>query len=158
MEIQGYPNYLIYQDGRIWSHARLPGRFLKHAVNQKGYHRVCLCRDGKKKHFSVHRLVAIHFIANPDNKPEVDHINQNTHDNRLENLRWATKSENGQNTGNYKCNTSGHKCIIYHKGVDRWKFDKRINKKIYLKYFRTKIEAIVYKFCFILCRKYFLKS
>ena len=154
MEIQGYPNYLIYQDGRIWSNYG-KGGFLKQGVYKGGYHRVGLCREyGKRKHFSVHRLVAIHFIANPDNKPEVDHINKNTHDNRIENLRWVTSLENGQNKGNYKCNTSGHKCISYHKQSDRWQFDKMINGKTYRKCFRTKIDAICYKFCFILSRKY----
>ena len=149
MEIQGYPNYLIYPDGRIWSNYR-KGGFLKHAVHWKGYHQVDLRRDGKRKMFSVHRLVAIHYIPNPDNKPEVDHINRIRHDNRLENLRWVTSLENGQNKGNYKCNKSGHRCISYHKQRNVWRFQKRINKKTYRKLFRTKIDAIVYKFCFIL--------
>ena len=152
MEIQGYPNYLIYQDSRIWSNYQ-KGGFLKQAVTKDGYHRVCLCRDEKKKMFYVHRLVAIHFIANPDNKPEVDHINQNPHDNRVENLRWVTRLENGQNMGMFKTNTSGHKNISYRKQSDGWQFNKTINKKRYTKYFETKIDAIVYKFCFILCRK-----
>ena len=153
MEIQGHPNYLIYQDSRIWSNYG-KGRFLKHGVHKNGYHFVILSRDGKTKHFFVHRLVAIHFIANPDNKPEVDHINQNPHDNRLENLRWATHRENMNNKGNYKNNKSGHKNIGYFKGKNRWRFEKTINKVRYQKYFETKIEALCYKFCFILCRKY----
>tara|TARA_R110000823_G_C15637043_1_gene469377 strand:- start:111 stop:584 length:474 start_codon:yes stop_codon:yes gene_type:complete len=153
MEIQGYPNYLIYQDGRVWSNIR-KGKFLKHAVNHGGYHRVGLSRDNKGKYFSVHRLVAIHFIANPDNKPEVDHINRDRSDNRVENLRWVTRLENGQNTGKQTNNTSGHKNIYYKKKSDSWKFEKRINKVNYQKIFRTKTEAICYKFCFILSRKY----
>ena len=149
MEIEDYPNYLIYPEGRVWSKIG-KGRFLKHTVNQDGYHQVGLCRDGKQKKFKVHRLVAQAFIPNPDNKPEVDHINQNTHDNRLENLRWVTSLENGQNKGKNKSNTSGHKNIRYHKQSDGWEFIKVINKKRYTKFFRTKIDAIVYKFCFLL--------
>ena len=149
MEIEGFPNYFIYPDGRIWSNYG-KGKFMKHAVDKDGYHKVGLCQDGKQKRFSVHRLVAQAFIPNPDNKPEVDHINQDRSDNRLENLRWVTALENGQNKGNYNTNTSGHKNIYYHKSRDIWSLDKNINKKRYTKYFRTKIDAIVYKFCFLL--------
>ena len=149
MEIEGYPNYLIYPDGRVWSKPG-KGRFLKHAVERGGYHSVSLYQDRKRKIWKVHRLVAIHYIPNPDNKPEVDHINQNPHDNRLENLRWATRSEQEQNKGDRINNTSGHKYISYHKQSDSWRFEKTINKKRYLKYFETKIGAMCCKFCFLL--------
>ena len=148
MEIEGHPLYMIYPDGTAYT--RIRRRFLKQTVSNRGYHRVGLSRDGKRKHYSVHRLVAEAFIPNPDNKPEVDHINQVRFDNRVENLRWVTSLENGQNKGTNKLNTSGHKNIIYQKRTTRWKFEKRVNKKRYHKHFRTKIEALVYKFCFIL--------
>ena len=151
MEIQGYPLYMIYPDGTVFT--RIRRKFLKQGVNQGGYHRVCLCRDGKPKGFCVHRLVGEAFIPNPDNKPELDHINQDKSDNRIENLRWVTKSENCQNKGTNITNTSGHKNISYQKRQNIWKFKKTINKKIYHKFFRTKIEALCYKFCFILRRK-----
>lgn len=50
------------------------------------------------KHYRVHRLIAETFLDNPQCKPEIDHINRNPGDNRLENLRWATRSENNRNT------------------------------------------------------------
>ena len=153
MEIEGFRGlYMIYPDGGIWSNYG-KGKFLKHVVNQGGYHQVSLCRDRKQKIFYIHRLVAIHYIPNPDNKPFVDHINQNTHDYRLENLRWVTHSENMQNKGKNITNTSGHKYISYHKQRNVWKFQKRINKKLYQKCFDTKIEALCYKLCFILRHK-----
>lgn len=50
--------------------------------------------EGKRKTFYVHRLVAEAFIPNPDNLPTVNHINEDHHDNRAENLEWMTKAEN----------------------------------------------------------------
>jgi len=61
-------------------------------VNRAGYLAVCLGPILKLKY--VHRLVATSFIENPENKPQVNHLNENKHDNRLENLSWATAYEN----------------------------------------------------------------
>ena len=52
--------------------------------------------DGKQKHFYVHRLIATAFIPNPDKKTEVNHIDGNPLNNRVENLEWCTRSENAQ--------------------------------------------------------------
>ena len=62
-----------------------------------GYKGVDLTKNGKRKKFLIHRLVAKAFIPNPENKPEIDHINTNRSDNRIENLRWVTSSENMRN-------------------------------------------------------------
>ena len=61
--------------------------------NQK-YQMVMLMVNGKQKAFYVHRLVAQAFIPNPDNLPEVNHINEDKYDNRVENLEWCTHSYN----------------------------------------------------------------
>ena len=154
MEIQGFPNYLIYRDSRIWSNYE-KGRFLKQNVGTNGYHYVKLSRDGKKKHCNVHRLIAINFIPNPDNKPYVDHMNRDKSDNRIENLRWVTALENSHNTGKYNTNKSGYKNIHYEKSRNKYCYRKMTNKKLYQKRFDTKIEALVYKFCVILRHKQF---
>ena len=52
------------------------------------------------KRYEVHRLVAETFIANPDGKPTVDHINRDRYDNRVENLRWSTQKEQVENSAN----------------------------------------------------------
>lgn len=64
---------------------------------RKGYLYVGLCKNGKVKQYLVHRLVAEHFIPNPNNLPQIDHINTNKTDNRVENLRWVTQKENSNN-------------------------------------------------------------
>lgn len=72
-----------------------PERMLNPAKDRAGYLRVKFARAGvKSKTFSVHRLVAMYFISNPENKPEVNHKNGIKSDNRAVNLEWATRSEN----------------------------------------------------------------
>ena len=62
--------------------------------NLQGYQRVAFYVDGKPTDFRIHRLVAKAFIPNPENKPQVNHINGDKTDNRVENLEWVTNSEN----------------------------------------------------------------
>jgi len=147
MEIIDYPRYLIYDDGRVWSKFG-KGRFLKPAKDHAGYWRVALCKDGIASTKKVHRLVALHYIENLENKKEVDHINRIPTDNRVENLRWTTKLENQQNKSLRYNNTSGHKGIKKHG--DGWQYKKTINKKTYTKYFKSKIDCICFKYIYTL--------
>ena len=105
MEIQGYPNYLIYDDGRVFS--KKSDRFLKSSPNSCGYLNVNLWNKEGRKNFNIHRLVAEHYIDNPENKKEIDHISRDKQDNRKENLRWSTRSENSQNRDIFKNNKLG---------------------------------------------------
>ena len=68
--------------------------FLKPSTDRGGYLRVGLCDGEKQKTFKVHRLVCEAFHENPDNKPQVNHINEIKTDNRASNLEWATAREN----------------------------------------------------------------
>lgn len=72
----------------------LSGNNLKQQVHTTGYWRVTLSKHGSDKHLYVHRLLALAFIPNPRNKPEVNHKDGNKLDYSLGNLEWATSKEN----------------------------------------------------------------
>ena len=133
MEIQGFPNYLIYPDGRVFSKERLDkrghlrkGKFLSLKINTDGYLFISLSNENKRQNIYIHRLVAIHYIPNPDNKPQVDHINRNKHDNRVENLRWVDSSENNLNkirnkTTNFNWISKNSSRYVYQRNIDKKK-------------------------------------
>ena len=148
MNIHDFPNYLIYDDGKVFSKKR--NKFLKPGKDRGGYHLIDLCKDGKRKHLLIHRLVAIHYIPNPDNLREVDHINRNRIDNRICNLRWSSPVDNMNNVGKFKTNTSGHKCISYNVRDNLWVYQKTYHKKTIQKYFKSKTEALCYKYIILL--------
>lgn len=93
--IEGYEDYLISNTGQVYSLKRR--KYLSACVDNHGYLCVTLCKNNHASTKNIHRLLAEAFILNPDNKPCVDHINRNRLDNRLENLRWVTYSENNTN-------------------------------------------------------------
>lgn len=87
----------------------------------------------------MHRLVALTFIPNPDNKAEVDHINRNKLDNSISNLRWVTHGENQLNTKDREHSTT-ERCIYTRYVVIINRNGKRIDKS-----FNTLDEAIAYR-------------
>ena len=73
---------------------KYPGKNLKVEEMKDGYKRIVLMKDGVKKRYMCHRLVAQEFIPNTENKPYVNHINGNRGNNKVTNLEWCTQSEN----------------------------------------------------------------
>ena len=98
-QIKDYENYIIFEDGVIIN--TKTGIERKPNLKKNGYYQITLSKNNKLKIFTIHRLIALAFIPNPDNKPFIDHINRNKQDNRIENLRWVTRSENGRNRSCY---------------------------------------------------------
>ena len=109
LDFLGYPNYTISSTG-IVTNIRFD-RVLEDYVSPDGYRYLNLCNTTGQKKFSVHRLLALAFIEPVDGKYTIDHINRDRSDNRLENLRWADRCDQAQNTDVHRDNKLQHKYI-----------------------------------------------
>jgi hypothetical protein len=97
VKINGYNGvYEISSLGNVISNNFGKKKILKHGIMTSGYKMVSLKKDGKQKMFSIHRLLAIAFIDNPNTYPQVNHKDGNKLNNDLSNLEWCTRSQNIQ--------------------------------------------------------------
>jgi len=140
-QIEGFEYYSISNLGNVYSEYTF--KPVKIGIDRYGYKKVDLRKDKTRYTCRIHRLIAMAFIPNPEGKPFVDHINNNTLDNRTENLRWATPTQNNFNSKISKNNTSGVKGVSYHKRDNKWIARIKINgKQTHLGSFENKEEAI----------------
>ena len=118
------------------------GRVLSPGLHKQGYRLVTLCKSGTRSTKTVHRIVAIAFIPNPDRKPFVDHIYGVAAGDMVKNLRWATRTENCQNAGIRSDNKTGHKGVTFNQRSQKYEARIKLNGKVkYLGSFITAEEA-----------------
>lgn len=147
IDIKGWEEYQITDDGRVWS--KKTNKWLKLFLDMNGYLYVKLYSKGLGRWKKIHRLVAETFIPNPEGKPCIDHINTLKTDNRVENLRWCTYEENANNPitlGKYK-ERKGDKHPMkgkHHTAETKRKlseyFKGKINKKLCKKVYQYTID------------------
>ena len=125
-QIPNFPNYAITKDGKVWSN--YSNKWLSPGKTTNGYLFVCLCKNGQVKECRIHRLVLEAHTGRCPDGMEACHNNGNRLDNRIENLRWDTRSNNrkdsikhgtascircGEESNNHKLTERDVRMIIY---------------------------------------------
>ena len=140
--IEGYENYIVSNYGEVYSLKRGKVIEMKTQINNRGYKMCGLYSNGKCKIVTIHSIVGNAFIGKREGEMTYDHIDRNRLNNRADNIRLATKSEQMINTGVSKNNKLQEKNIFTkidkRYGSEYWcvlierngkKFRKELNKK-----------------------------
>ena len=147
INIPNFEHYLIFEDGIIINSNT--GNMMTPQIDpESGYTRMLLSsKFNKQKGLYLHRLLGLTFLPNPHNYPQIDHIDRDTSNNSLSNLRWVERWHNSYNRNIQKNNTSGIKGIREWKPDDitPWVYEITHKGKRTTKYFETKNEAIIFK-------------
>jgi len=138
-DIPGFEGkYQATTDGKIYS--LISNRFLKLGDDTYNY-ATCSLND---KTYKVHRIIALTFLENPENKPHVDHINRNRRDNRVSNLRYLSMSDNQLNRNPYVKQPEHLKYIRVKTTTFKVVIKRKDDKTIY-KSFKTLQEAQAFR-------------
>ena len=124
-DIRGYEGkYQVSNLGRVKSLKDTHGNYREKILKPRNSHEylsVVLCKNSKSKTYTIHRLVAMHFIENPNNYPEVNHKDENKQNNRVENLEWCDRK--------YNCNYGTYNKRLSEKRKD-YKHTKETKKRM----------------------------
>ena len=138
--LEGFDEYEISSIGNLRKTTNKKVLLLR--KDKDGYWRTNIYKDGKPKTINIHRLVAQHFVDNPENKRLVDHIDRNNGNNIYTNLRWATSSENSFNSKINTQNHTGYKGISFITSRKKFQLMMTVNgKNKFMGYFDTKEAA-----------------
>jgi len=141
--------YQVSNLGRVKSLDRIDSigkrqysRILKTAPSSKKYLNVVFCKNGKCKTHRVHRVVAIAFLDNPYNLPQINHIDSVRDNNKVDNLEFCSERENSCHRFKNKETTSKYTGVYFAKERNKWQSYIEVNKKlIRLGYFKNEIDA-----------------
>ena len=117
LPIKNFDNYMVSNLGNVKN--ATTNKILKQSANKEGYIRLKIYKNGKRYGKYVHKLIAEAFLINDDNKPNVDHIDNNKLNNNINNLRFATHIENSRNRSIPINNTSSVKGVC--KSGNKWR-------------------------------------
>lgn len=118
LPVRDHATYEVSSRGRVRN--SLTSRILRLGTDEHGYSTVSLYTHSSETKSKVHRLVAIAFYENPENKPMVDHMDNNKLNNDISNLRWVTPSQNRMNVSQFTNNTSGCTGVYWLKARQKW--------------------------------------
>jgi len=141
-DVPGFENeYTISDVGTVYS--KRWKKLLIPTLSQ-GYYKIRLKKDRTHYYVGIHRLLAQAFLANPEGLPYVDHIDRDSTNNSLSNLRWVTCQQNSFNSQKRKGTTSKYKGVSFHKRDRKWMVNIGFNgKQTYIGAYASEEEAAI---------------
>jgi hypothetical protein len=121
-----YYDYIIFMNGKVYNIKK--NRFIKPFFNDR-YYKINLTKNKIQKLFLFHRILGECFLENPHNLREIDHKDINPHNNKITNLRWASRRLQNINQNNRKDNTTGSRGITFHKSRNSYDAFWIVNNK-----------------------------
>lgn len=132
-KIEGLNNYYITKDGKVYSDVSGELKEMKQQLSDKGYYRIKLCN----KTYLIHKFIALAFIDNPNNYPQINHINGIKTDNRIENLEWCTNKHNQLHAWKIGLQPIRHasNCVVTQEQADeiRLEYNKGFSQRVLAK-------------------------